>query len=362
MAHVHGHPFKDDDLIAYFCAEFGFHESLPIYSGGLGILAGDHCKAASDMGLPFIGIGCFTARAISSRRSTPTGISRQPTTTPISTTCRFPRCLMRKAMKCWSGRVSRAHHSGQALGSPVGHVKLILLDTWLPQNTERDREITHRLYGGDRTNRIEQEILLGVGGVRALAAIGLKPTVWHVNEGHAAFLILERIRSLVTGGLPYAAALEAVASNVMFTTHTPVPAGHDHFSEEMIRHYFSGWCQELGMSCDQLMALGAEPGKTDLNMTALALRGSRHHNGVSRIHGDVSANICRYLWPQIEPNENPMDYVTNGVHLPTFLAPNGLKPSSATSASAGRSARPNRPTGTASSAFPMRASGVFASN
>ncbi len=321
MGHVHGHPFKDDDLIAYFCAEFGFHSSLPIYSGGLGILAGDHCKAASDMGLPFIGIGLLYRQGYFQQTLTADG-NQQATYNdsdfddlPVSPMLDAQGHEVLVAVE-FPGRTIQA----KLWEVKVGHVRLILLDTWLPQNSARDREITHRLYGGDKTNRIEQEILLGVGGVRALAAVGLKPTVWHVNEGHAAFLILERIRHLISGGLPYAAALEAVAANVVFTTHTPVPAGHDHFSEEMIRHYFSGWCHELGLSCDQLMALGAEPGKTDLNMTSLALRGSRHHNGVSRIHGDVSADICRYLWPQIEPNENPMDYVTNGVHLQTFLA------------------------------------------
>ncbi len=321
MAHVHGRTFKDDDLIAYFCAEFGFHESLPIYSGGLGILAGDHCKAASDMGLPFIGVGLLYDQGYFHQTLDADG--KQHATYSDSDFDDLPVSPLLGAdgkevlvavdmpnrtvfAKVWEAR--------------VGHVRLILLDTLLPQNSAHDREITHRLYGGDKTTRIEQEILLGVGGVRALALLGLKPTVWHVNEGHAAFLILERIRSLVGEGLPYAAAIEAVAANVVFTTHTPVPAGHDHFSEEMIRHYFSQWCHGLGVHCEQLLALGAEPGKTDFNMTALALRGSRHHNGVSRIHGDVSADICRYLWPQVGPEENPMDYVTNGVHLPTFLA------------------------------------------
>ncbi|MBK8892263.1 MAG: alpha-glucan family phosphorylase [Dechloromonas sp.] len=321
MAHVHGQPFKSDDLIAYFCAEFGFHESLPIYSGGLGILAGDHCKAASDMGLPFIGIGLLyhqgyfhqTLDAKGNQQATysdsnfddlPISPLRDTNGREVVVDVEFPGRMVHA--KLWEAR--------------VGHVRLILLDTWVPQNTAHDREITHRLYGGDRTMRIEQEILLGVGGVRALAALGLKPTVWHVNEGHAAFLILERIRQLVSAGLPYAAAIEAVSSNVVFTTHTPVPAGHDQFPEEMIRHYFSHWCQELHLPSEQLLALGREPGKANFNMTALALRGSRYHNGVSRIHGGVSAGICRYLWPQIEPAENPMDYVTNGVHLPTFLA------------------------------------------
>ncbi|MBS1130258.1 MAG: Alpha-glucan phosphorylase [Proteobacteria bacterium] len=322
MAHVHGQPFADDDLIAYFCAEFGFHESLPIYSGGLGILAGDHCKAASDMGLPFIGVGLLYRQGYFQQTLTADG--HQQATYNDSDFDDLPVTPLLDA----DGRevLVAVDFPGRTIQAKVwevtvGHVRLILLDTWLPINSARDREITHRLYGGDKTTRIEQEILLGVGGTRALAALGLKPTVWHVNEGHAAFLILERIRGLIKGGLPYAAALEAVASNVVFTTHTPVPAGHDHFPEEMIRNYFSAWCHDLDLSCEHLMNLGAEPGKTDFNMTALALRGSRHHNGVSRIHGDVSADICRYLWPQILPEENPMDYVTNGVHLPTFLAP-----------------------------------------
>jgi starch phosphorylase len=322
MAHVHGRPFKPDDLIAYFCAEFGFHESLPIYSGGLGILAGDHCKAASDMGLPFIGVGLLYRQGYFQQKLSADGHQQAIYNDsdfddlPISPVLNGDGHEVLVPVD-FPGRTVQA----KLWEVKVGHVRLILLDTWLPQNSNQDREITHRLYGGDKHTRIEQEILLGVGGARALAVLGMKPTVWHVNEGHAAFLILERIRTLVANGLPYAAALEAVAANVVFTTHTPVPAGHDHFPDEMMRHYFSGWCHDLGMSCEQLMALGAEPGKTDFNMTSLALRGSRHHNGVSRIHGNVSADICRYLWPQIDPAENPMDYVTNGVHLPTFLAP-----------------------------------------
>ena len=321
MAHVHGRPFQSDDLIAYFCAEFGFHESLPIYSGGLGILAGDHCKAASDMGLPFIGVGLLYRQGYFQQTLTADG-QQQATYNDAD----FDDLPISPVLDSEGREVlvpvelpDRTVHA-KVWEVRVGHVRIILLDTWLPQNSARDREITHRLYGGDKTTRIEQEILLGVGGARALAQLGLKPTVWHINEGHAAFLILERIRSLIQAGLPYAAALEAVAANTVFTTHTPVPAGHDHFSEEMIRHYFGRWCHELGLSCEHLMRLGAEPGKQDLNMTALALRGSRHHNGVSRIHGDVSADICGYLWPQIAAHENPMDYVTNGVHLPTFLA------------------------------------------
>ncbi|MDR0776875.1 MAG: alpha-glucan family phosphorylase [Azonexus sp.] len=322
LAHVHGQSFHADDLIAYFCAEFGFHESLPIYSGGLGILAGDHCKAASDMGLPFIGVGLLYRQGYFSQTLDANG--QQQATYADSDFADLPLSPVRDTE---GGEVRiEVELPGRKVQAKVwearvGHVRLILLDTWLAENSASDCEITHRLYGGDKTARIEQEILLGVGGTRALAKLGLKPTVWHVNEGHAAFLILERIRDLVGGGLSFAAALEAVAASTVFTTHTPVPAGHDHFPEEMIRQYFSGWCQKLGLDAATLLALGAEPGKSDFNMTALALRGSRHHNGVSRIHGSVSSSICRYLWPQILPTENPMDYVTNGVHIPTFLAP-----------------------------------------
>ncbi|MBS1190775.1 MAG: alpha-glucan phosphorylase [Rhodocyclaceae bacterium] len=313
--------FRDDDLIAYFCAEFGFHESLPIYSGGLGILAGDHCKAASDMGLPFIGVGILYRQGYFHQSLDADGGQHAAYTDSEFDDLPVSPVLDAEGHPVYvgvdlPGRTVRA----KVWEVRVGHVRLVLLDTWLPENSAHDREITHRLYGGDRNTRIEQEILLGVGGVRALAALGLKPTVWHINEGHAAFLILERIRSLIQEGVSYPAALEAVASNVVFTTHTPVPAGHDHFSEDMIRHYFARWCQEQGTSPETLMALGTEPGQPEFNMTALAIRGSRYHNGVSRIHGEVTSRICAHLWPQIAPEENPIDYVTNGVHMPSFLA------------------------------------------
>ncbi|MGE5489872.1 MAG: alpha-glucan family phosphorylase [Actinomycetota bacterium] len=317
----HSRLFQEDDLIAYFCAEFGFHESLPIYSGGLGILAGDHCKAASDLGLPFVGVGLLYRQGYFHQSLDADGGQHATYSDsdfddlPVNPVLDAEGRHIQVGVDM-PGRIVQA----RVWDAKVGHVRLILLDTWLPENSEHDRDITHRLYGGDKNTRIEQEILLGVGGVRALAAVGLKPTVWHINEGHAAFLVLERIRGLVKNGIDYAAALEAVAANVVFTTHTPVPAGHDHFSADMIRHYFHNWCQELNLPPETLVALGAEPGQPDFNMTALAIRGSRYQNGVSRIHGDVSARICAHLWPQISPEENPMDYVTNGVHIPTFLA------------------------------------------
>ncbi len=202
----------------------------------------------------------------------------------------------------------------------VGHITLYLLDTNVAENSPHDRDIAHQLYGGDRVTRLEQEIILGMGGVLALSEIGLKPTVWHINEGHAAFLILERMRLLVKGGMDMPSALEAVACNTVFTTHTAVPAGHDHFAEDMIRQYFQGCCAEMGCDIGTLIALGQTAGRGDFNMTALAIRGSRHQNGVSLVHGEVSSQICAEMWPQIDPPENPIGHVTNGVHVPTFLS------------------------------------------
>ncbi|MFO7188759.1 MAG: alpha-glucan family phosphorylase [Pseudomonadota bacterium] len=313
---------RQNDLVAYFCAEFGFHESLPIYSGGLGILAGDHCKAASDIRLPFVGVGLLYRQGYFSQTIDAEG-NQQPhyqdsdfDDLPITAVTQENGEPLRIQVEL-PGRVVHA----QVWEARVGHVRIYLLDTDIEANSERDRDIAHHLYGGDRTTRIEQEIVLGVGGVRALTALGLKPTVWHINEGHAAFLVLERIRVAMRHGLDFATALEAVAVNTVFTTHTPVAAGHDHFAEEMIAQYFQHYCEELGLAPEQLLALGRTSFNPDFNMTALAVRGSRYHNGVSRIHGRVSSEMLQELWPQVPPEENPVTYVTNGVHAPTFIAP-----------------------------------------
>jgi glycogen phosphorylase len=313
---------RQNDLVAYFCAEFGFHESLPIYSGGLGILAGDHCKAASDMRLPFVGVGLLYRQGYF--RQTIDGEGSQHPQYSDSDFDDLPVSpVLQEDGKELHVQVEMAGRNIEVKvwQAKVGHVTIYLLDTDLDANSEHDRDITHRLYGGDRTTRIEQEIILGVGGVRALAAIGLKPTVWHINEGHAAFLILERIRALMGQGLDFAAALEAVAVNLVFTTHTPVPAGHDHFAEAVIAQYFEKYCADLKISPETLLALGRTSTGVDFNMTALAIRGSRHHNGVSRIHGGVSSEMLQEMWPQVPPEENPVRHVTNGVHVPTFLAP-----------------------------------------
>lgn len=310
------------DLIAYFCAEFGFHESLPIYSGGLGILAGDHCKAASDLRLPFVGVGLlyrqgyFFQTIDSNGNQGATYVDSDFDDLPISPVQRADGSELKITVE-FPGREVTA----KVWQVRTGRVNLYLLDTDIEENSAHDRNIAHQLYGGDRSTRIEQEIVLGVGGVRALAALGLKPAVWHINEGHAAFLILERLRNLVHQGLDFASALEAVAVNTVFTTHTAVPAGHDHFSTQMVLQYFQGCCSELGIPGDRLLALGLGPGASEFNMTTLAVRGSRFHNGVSKIHGEVSARMLGDLWPQIPPEENPITSITNGVHVPTFLSP-----------------------------------------
>ncbi len=312
---------RGDDLVAYFCFEFGFHESLPIYSGGLGILAGDHCKAASDMRLPFVAVGLLYRQGYFLQTIDNDGNQHAIyhdadfDDLPITPVRDGSGAELRVAVDLRDRDVKAKVWRAQ-----VGHVSLFLLDTDIDENAAADRDIAHRLYGGDRRTRIEQEIVLAVGGVRALSAMGIKPTVWHINEGHAAFLILERMRELNASALDFPSALEAVAANTVFTTHTAVPAGHDYFSEEMMRSYFEPRCKELGIAVEQLLALGHTAGNADFNMTALAVRGSRFHNGVSRIHGGVSSRILASLWPQIESEENPITHVTNGVHVPTFLS------------------------------------------
>jgi starch phosphorylase len=312
---------RDGAVIAYFCAEFGFHESLPIYSGGLGILAGDHCKAAADAALPFVGVGLLYRQGYFTQEIDGDGNQRatyrdadfddlpiEAALTADGEELHIPIEMGQRtvAVKVWLSR--------------VGHVRLVLLDTDVPLNDAHARSIAHRLYGGDRTTRLEQEVVLGMAGVRALAELGMRPAVWHINEGHAAFLVLERVRQHVRAGLEFDVALEAVAANTVFTTHTPVPAGHDHFSASMMQDYFAGYCRDVGIDGERLLALGRTGAGEEFNMTVLALRGSRHHNGVSRIHGDVSARMLSDLWPQVPADENPIGHVTNGVHAPTFLA------------------------------------------
>jgi len=312
----------ETDLVAYFCAEFGFHESVQLYSGGLGILAGDHCKAASDLGIPFVAVGLMYRQGYFTQT-----IDGHGNQVAHYAPTHFPDLPMSPALDP-EGREIHVHVSlpGRTVTLRVwkikaGHIQLYLLDSDLHENSDEDRRITYQLYGGDAHTRIRQWIVLGIGGVRALRALGLKPTVWHINEGHAAFLVLERMRELIASGLDFDGALEASAANTVFTTHTPVPAGHDIFDHAMMESYFGAMARELKVDMKKLLTLGASPeSQGGFNQTALALRGSRFRNGVSRIHGGVAGRMSGYVWPQIPYGENPVGYITNGVHVPTFLA------------------------------------------
>ncbi len=311
------------DLVAYFCAEFGLHESFPIYSGGLGILAGDHCKAASDLGVPFIAVGLLYRQGYFSQQIDACGnqVAHYYST-------RFSELPIEPAVDAEGEKITiTVELPGRdvelrAWKARAGHINMYLLDSNLDANSEEDRRITFQLYGGDKNTRIQQEIVLGIGGVKLLRRLQLAPSAWHINEGHAAFQIIERVHELIAQyGLDFHCALEQVAAGTVFTTHTPVPAGHDIFEERLIQSYFQNYLQKLNISFQQFMELGKSPlNHGSFNMTALALRGSRFHNGVSRIHGGVSSNMESYVWPQIPQRENPITYVTNGVHVPTFLA------------------------------------------
>jgi starch phosphorylase len=312
---------RNQDLVAYFSAEFGFHQSIPIYAGGLGILAANYCIAMSNLWVPFVGVGMlyrqgyFTQRILCQGEqqadypyTEPDDLPVAPALGPNGEEVRIEVALPDRAvrLRVWEAR--------------VGHIRLFLLDSDLPENRPEDQAITHQLYGGHTHTRIHQEIVLGIGGVRTLRALGLDPTIWHINEGHAAFLILERCREHVGRGIDFRTSIELVAANTVFTTHTPVPAGHDVFDAQLMRMHFGGFLAEIGASDADLLAMGASPRQPNgFNMTALALRYSRFHNGVSRIHGRVASQMESYIWPQVPPDENSIGYVTNGVDIDTFL-------------------------------------------
>ncbi|MBS0364583.1 MAG: alpha-glucan family phosphorylase [Proteobacteria bacterium] len=311
----------EDPLVAYFCAEYGFHESFPIYSGGLGVLAGDYCKAASDERANFVAVGLLYEQGYFTQTVDDDGTQhaayreRDPRDLPVEP--------VRTAQDQWltvTVRMGGRDVAARVWKAQAGRVAVYLLDTNCPNNSPADQEITRRLYGGDEFTRVRQEMILGIGGVRALRALGLAPAAWHLNEGHAAFLILELLREQVQAGLPYEAALEAVAASCVFTTHTPVAAGHDAFGLELIVAQFGDFIRELGLPVERFLELGRAPSAPGLfNMTRLALNGTRHVNGVSRIHGGVSARLCADQWPEVPAGDNPIGFVTNGVHVPTFL-------------------------------------------
>ncbi|MHC4135747.1 MAG: alpha-glucan family phosphorylase [Planctomycetota bacterium] len=317
-------PAADAPATAYFCAEFALHESLPIFSGGLGVLAGDHLKSASDLRLPLVGVGLLYAHGyfvqriqadgsqraefrLTNVRDTPVVEVRDGDGQPLRIAIRLPEHEMR-------ARVWRVD---------VGRVPLYLLDANIPENDPADREVTDRLYPSDREPRLRQEILLGIGGWRVLRALGQTPRVAHLNEGHSGFLLLERLLGLVESeGLTYEEAVTVVRNSTVFTTHTSVPAGHDRFSEGLMRRYFGHVAHRLGLEWEQFLDLGrTTPGDHEFSMTVLALKLSGHANGVSLLHGDVSREMLSDVWPAVHRAESPVDSVTNGVHLATWAGP-----------------------------------------
>lgn len=317
-------PSADGRVIAYFSAEFALHQSLPIYAGGLGVLAGDHCKEASDLGIPLVGVGFMYPQGYFHQRVTPDGwqeeryerISRadapiEPALTPDGRPCVTAVPLGDRSVLAAVWRVK------------VGRVRLYLLDTDLEENAPWDRELSARLYGGDRETRIQQEVVLGIGGVRALRALGLHPAVWHLNEGHAAFVALQRIREGLERGLSFDAALDEVRRSTVFTTHTPVPAGHDAFPFQLVETHLAGCWGDLGEHRARFLALGEYDNGTagpQFNMTALALRTAGGINGVSVLHGDVTRRMWQPLWPGVPHDQLPIRAITNGVHVPTWVA------------------------------------------
>lgn len=316
---------EKDFHVAYFSAEFGLHESLPIYSGGLGILAGDHCKSASDLGLPFTAVGLLYRHGYFHQIIDAQGnqVAVYPDN-PFEDLCIEPVLDEHGKEKHVTVLIEGAPLQLKIWKAKAGHIQMLLLDADIEANHPEQRKITYELYGGDLQNRIRQEICLGIGGVRALRACGINPSVWHINEGHAAFAILERLREYVQEkGLDFDAALEVTAASTIFTTHTPVPAGHDIFPEDLFLRHIGKFIDYLGISKETLLELGRGDlglGGEGFNQTVLAIRGSAYQNGVSRLHSKVTSHMCRSMWPDIPPEENPMSSVTNGVHAPSWLA------------------------------------------
>ena len=312
-------------LVAYFSAEFGVHESLPIYSGGLGILAGDHLKSASEIGLPLVGVGLLYRNGYFQQYLSADGWQQEA----------YPELdfynLPIEAMKYADGtdvhvRVDLPDNAVfcKVWKASIGRIPLYLLDTNLTENAPNDREITSRLYGGGTEMRIKQEIVLGIGGIRALEAINVQPNIYHMNEGHSAFLALERIRVLLNEkAVTFDEARQQVMASNCFTTHTPVPAGIDMFPPDLVMKYFRNFIPSLKLDEEGFLALGREDvnnKKQGFSMAVLAIRLADSINGVSWLHGDVSRKMWHNLWPQVPPDEVPIRHVTNGVHVRSWLS------------------------------------------
>jgi starch phosphorylase len=317
------HSEASTKTIAYFSAEFALHQSLPIYAGGLGVLAGDFCKEASDLGLPFVGVGFMYPQGYFHQKVTAEGWQEEtyerldwddaptrPALTPGGEKCIVEVPLGTRTVKAlvWNVR--------------AGKVRLLLLDTDLEENAPWDRELSARLYGGNQDTRLQQEIVLGLGGVRALRAMGIEPTIWHLNEGHAAFVALQRIWDHIEQGVAFESALEQVRTTTVFTTHTPVPAGHDAFPFQLVETHMAGAWGSLGEYRERFMALGSHDNGIgpQFNMTALAMRTASGINAVSQLHGDVTRRMWTSIWPGVKPESLPIKAITNGVHASTWVA------------------------------------------
>ena len=314
------HPDFGDRKVAYFSAEFGLHNSLRIYSGGLGILAGDHCKTASDLGVPLVGVGFMYPQGYGQQRVSVDGWQQN-----VYEQIDWATSPLRPVLKDNGERFTiNIGWGGWNLHVGVwevvcGRVKLYLMDTNVEGNSPADKEISGRLYGGDKTMRLRQEIVLGIGGIKMLRALGVKAAVYHANEGHSSFLLLEVLRELVSSGKPHKDAMAEVSESAVFTTHTPVEAGHDVFDEQLVAEYFKNYWPELGLSQDDFLALGRVPGQSGWNMTALALKLAGRRNGVSLRHGVVSRHMWHKMWPEKSEEQVPIEHVTNGVHLATWI-------------------------------------------
>ena len=312
-----------EGTVAYFSAEFAVHQSLPIYAGGLGVLAGDHCKEASDLGVPLVGVGFMYPQGYFHQTFSADGWQDERYERMNWADAPVERALGADGQPCVT-TVPLGDRTVQASvwRVRIGRVQLFLLDTALEENAEADRELSARLYGGGRDIRLQQEIVLGIGGVRALKLLGYKPSLYHLNEGHAAFVVLQRVHDLCEQGHDFESAMAEVRRTTAFTTHTPVAAGHDAFPFEMVDTHLAGLWDDLGPNREKLLQLGHfdRGDGPQFNMTALALRSAGSVNGVSQLHGEVTKQMWRSIWPEKPADKLPVRFVTNGVHVPTWLS------------------------------------------
>lgn len=318
------HKDASDMLVAYFSAEYGIHESVQLYSGGLGILSGDHCKSTSDMGIPLVAVGLMYRNGYFHQYMNSDGWQQEKY--PYNEFYLMPA---KKALDPKGNEIVLEMKIGQrnvkinVWKLTVGLMEIILLDTDRPDNHPDDRIITGKLYDGDSNMRIRQEIVLGVAGVRALAACGLKPTVYHLNEGHPAFVSIERLKQLIEQGIDLRLATEIVRKSTLFTTHTPVPAGFDVFSIDQIKEYLSGIYEPVGINLNMLMSFGKKDRTNQnepFNMAVCGINLSTYRNGVSKLHGEVSREMFHSMWSQAILSQVPIGHITNGVHIPTFMS------------------------------------------